>query len=178
MTRSRWTYRSLLAFLLLGLFLFGLLLGVLFSRFTPSYQFTAKISPSPSPENLTLPGTAVQIQACANRRGSLYIKPEDIPVGPVYMVYKGKIIGIEFMLSQEDFINGKSYEYLAGFNLPIDHVNIGLLSLGHEGYAIPHYHVDLYTISREEEAAIQCPQSLVSPTPFPLLSPIEATTTP
>ncbi len=148
--------------LILVLFILGAILGYVLHQFLPGSE---KAPPPPVSPNtaLTLPPDAVQIQACSNNRGTLYVKPQDIPVGPIYMVHKGKIVGIEFMLSQEDFVQGKNYKHLSGLGVNIDHVNVGLFSHGHEGYTSPHYHVDLYTITKEEEAQIVCPQSPTLP---------------
>lgn len=109
--------------------------------------------------DLTLPPDAVRIQACSDHRGSLYVKPADIPVGPVYMVNNGKVIGVEFMLAKDEFLNGKSFKYLSGLGVKVDHVNIGLLSQGHEGYPIPHYHVDMYSVPKSVEDGITCSSS-------------------
>lgn len=147
--------------LILVLFILGAVLGYVLHQFLPGSEKTPPPPVAPKAA-LTLPPDAVQIQACSSNRGTLYVKPQDIPVGPVYMVHKGKIVGIEFMLSQEDFVQGKDYKHLSGLGVDIDHVNVGLFSHGHEGYTSPHYHVDLYTITKEEEAQIICPQS---PTP-------------
>jgi hypothetical protein len=105
---------------------------------------------------IILPEDAVQIQSCADNKGALYIKPEDIPEGPVYMVNDGKVIGIEFMLNQAGFLSGESYRELEGLGVKVDHVNVGLLSQGHSGYQQPHYHVDLYTVSNTVEENIIC----------------------
>lgn len=105
---------------------------------------------------VALPTDTVRIQSCANNKGALYAKSTDIPLGPLYMVNGGKVIGIEFMLSKDEFLSGKSYKFLTALGGKVDHLNVGLLSQGHEGYPIPHYHVDLYFVSKEVEQAITC----------------------
>lgn len=147
---------------MLLLFVLGTALGYVLQRFLPK-QSQKSASPDVQKAALILPPDAVQIQACSNNRGTLYVKPQDISAGPVYMVYKGDIVGIGFMLSQDDFLQGKDFKNLSGMDVTVDHVNVGLFSEGHEGYTAPHYHVDLYTITREEEAQIVCPQT-ASPT--------------
>ncbi len=136
----------------------GVVLGYLVFRFYPNKSSSA---PAPKVENslTALPNDAVLIQHCADHKGALYIKPNDIPVGPVYMIFNNALIGIEYMLGKDDFLNGKSYQNLAGLGVKVDHVNIGLLSQGHEGYTAPHYHVDLYNVSRTTEQGILCPGS-------------------
>ncbi len=155
--------RSMLIYpLTLGALLIGVGLGyLLFTSLTGSTNGGTQpaVVTTESQASITLPTDAVQIQRCSDHRGTLYIRPSDIPVGPVYMVRENKVIGIEYMLAKDEFLNSKSYKDLAGLGAKIDHVNIGLLSVGHEGYAVPHYHVDMYTVSKEEEQAIVCPAS-------------------
>lgn len=134
----------------------GIALGYLFSVYFPGKSIVP-VSTQKSTTDVVFPTDVVQIQACANNKGTLYIKPADIPVGPVYMVHEGRVIGIEFMLARDEFLSEKSFKYLVGAGLKVDHVNIGLLSQGHEGYTVPHYHVDLYTVTKEVESTIKCP---------------------
>ncbi len=154
--RSR---KSILGYLIaIVTLVLGLGIGYLIRGTTiPQTQTTTTNTPVTQMKEVTLPSGAVQIQACANNKGALYVKPEDIPVGPIYMVHKGKVIGIEFMLGKEDLLSGKSFKFLSGLEINVNHVNIGLLSAGHEGYTAPHYHVDLYLVDKTTESAITCP---------------------
>ncbi len=141
-------------------FLLGILLGYFLLRSLTNENAAVPQTEKATQGEIGLPVDTIQIQACADRKGSLYVRSGDIPVGPVYMVHEGKVIGIEFMLAKEDFLSGKSYKDLAGLNMEVDHVNVGLLSQGHEGYTRPHYHVDVYRVSKEVEEGIKCPQSI------------------
>lgn len=107
-------------------------------------------------KQLAVPEGATVIAECAKGRGKQYVLPENIPQGPVYNVYNGKVIGIEYMLGQQDVLNNKDYLNLPLRGVKYDHINIGLLSKGHSGYPDPHYHVDVFTISHEEAAKITC----------------------
>lgn len=148
-----------------AIFMLGLGVGFFLYKFS-NPQVTTFERPTPDTNMpITLPSDAVQIQSCSNNKGALYVKPTDIPVGPVYMVNNSRVIGVEFMLSKDEFINGKSFKYLSGLGAKVDHVNIGLLSEGHEGYTIPHYHVDLYLVPKEVEESIKCPNSPTAPQP-------------
>lgn len=108
-------------------------------------------------KELTVPQGATVIAQCAKGRGTQYALPKDIPLGPVYNVYEGKVIGIEFMVGKDDLVGAaKSY-----FNLPLsgakyDHVNIGLLSQGHAGFTSPHYHVDIMMVPKTTTDKITC----------------------
>ena len=136
----------------------GAILGFTLYRTFPSSSSLTQTDQSKYSSDISLPEDAVQIQKCANRKGTLYIKTKDIPVGPVYMINEGKVIGVEFMLSQDEFIKGKSYDsLLSGLPMKVDHINLGFLSQGHEGYTQPHYHLDLYRVTTEEEKSIKCP---------------------
>lgn len=142
----------------------GLLGGyVLVQSFAGKPQGEQKPEAQENNTTLVLPDDASLIQSCSDRRGSLYVKAADIPVGPIYMVNNGKVIGLEYMLSKDEFLQGKSYKDLKALGLKVDHVNIGLLSQGHEGYTNSHYHVDMYTVGRSVEEAIKC-QTTTSPT--------------
>lgn len=146
----------------------GLALG--YALFYKNYAANPSQNNDINVENgeIALPSDVVQIQSCANNKGTLYVKSADIPVGPVYMYYEGKVIGIEFMLSKEEFLSGKSYKYLSGLGIKVDHINIGLLSAGHEGYTAPHYHVDLYTVPKEVADTIKCDTSSSAPLATPV----------
>lgn len=158
--------------LFLGLLILGVLVGVALSSLLLGKGGSTPEVKTQQGE-VILPTEAVRIQSCSDHRGTLYVKPNDIPVGPVYMVNNSKVIGIEFMLAKDEFLNGKSYKDLYASGIKVDHVNIGLLSQGHEGYPIPHYHVDIYTVPKETEEAIVCPGGATA-TPSASLNPVSA----
>jgi hypothetical protein len=153
--------------------------GYFGSKALDSTKQVSDIQVNPETGEIKLPADAVQIQSCSDRRGKLYVKPSDIPVGPVYMVNNDKVIGIEYMLSKDEFLAGKSYSQLAGIGVKVNHVNIGLLSQGHEGYESPHFHVDMYTIPSSEADTIVCPKNPnATPTPSATSSAQPATASP
>jgi hypothetical protein len=106
---------------------------------------------------LTIPKDAVQIETCEDNKGSLFVKPQDIPQGPIYMSYKGKVVGLEFMLNTNQIMQNGKFDFLSAENIKIDHIRFGYLSEGHEGNPVPHFHADLYTVPRNVEEAIKCP---------------------
>lgn len=112
-----------------------------------------------SAETLKVPAGATIIAQCAKGRGTQYVLPKDIPHGPVYNVYQGKVIGLEYMIGKDDLADNKSFLSLPLFNTNYDHIDVGLLSQGHAGYPEPHYHVDLYNVTPAQSAAITCAQS-------------------
>ncbi len=106
--------------------------------------------------NLQVPKGATIIEQCAVGRGTQYVLPSNIPHGPVFNVHNGKVIGLEYMIGKDDLASNKSFYDLPLYGKKYNHLNIGLLSEGHSGYSAPHYHVDLYTISRAASEAITC----------------------
>ncbi len=88
-------------------------------------------------------------------------------MGPIYMVYEGDVIGVEYMWSREmtEEITiptpegPEVFEALAPIELPaggtVDHMDITFVPEGHPGlYEVPHWDIHLYFISQEEKAAI------------------------
>ena len=71
--------------------------------------------------------------------------------------HEGKVICLEYMISQEDFAAGKSWDNLAGrTDLPsIDHISIGFQPHGHEGFPAPHYDMHIYFIPSDQVALIR-----------------------
>jgi hypothetical protein len=83
--------------------------------------------------------------------GEHWVNPKDHPPGPIYCVHKGKVVCIEYMMSQANLQAGKSWPELVGLkNLPpIHYVDMGFVSKGHPGYEIPHYDLPIYFVSRD-----------------------------
>ncbi|HEU0220875.1 MAG TPA: hypothetical protein VFR34_01505, partial [Paracoccaceae bacterium] len=54
-----------------------------------------------------LPEGAVQISPVVPAMGEHWAKPAELPLGPIYRVYEGKIVRLEFMVSREDLAAGK-----------------------------------------------------------------------
>lgn len=140
--------------------LIGAFLGYFLSHILVAKQELIAKKPEPisqAQQSITLPADAIQVQACSDKKGALYVRPADIPVGPVYLVHNQKVIGIEYMLGKDEFLEGKSYKYLHGAGVKVNYVNVGLVSQGHEGYVQPHYHVDLFVVNKEIPESIKCP---------------------
>lgn len=107
-------------------------------------------------KELAVPEGAEVINECAKGRGKQYVLPKDLPMGPVYNVWDGKVTSIEYMPGQAEVLANENFMNLDLENVKYDHINIGLLSQGHTGYPDPHYHVDVFTITAEEANAITC----------------------
>ncbi len=49
-----------------------------------------------------LPTDAIKISECVPAMGEHWVQPQNIPNGPYYVVYQGKVIGTEFMFKYEE----------------------------------------------------------------------------
>lgn len=104
-----------------------------------------------------LPEGTVQVSPVIPGMGEHWANPGDLPLGPIYCVHEGKIVCLEFMMSQEEFSAGKSWTDLSGVAgiPPVNHINIGFEANGHEGFEVPHYDMHFYFIDPAEQKAIQ-----------------------
>jgi hypothetical protein len=109
------------------------------------------------PDATILPANVVQVSPVVPAMGEHWADPATLPLGPIYCVHEGKVVCLEFMMSQEDFADGKSWPELAGLSgLPaVDHVDIGFQAHGHEGFETPHYDIHMFFIPREDVLAIR-----------------------
>src|SRR4051812_38737338 len=66
------------------------------------------------PTTNVLPSGTVKVSGVVPGMGEHWANPKDLPLGPIYCVHKGKVICIEYMISQADFQAGKSWPELTG----------------------------------------------------------------
>lgn len=109
---------------------------------------------------LVLPKGTVQLDPhVVPAMGEHWANPKDLPAGPIYGVYKGKLVFLEYMIAQEDFAKGLSKTNLEGMKgLPSPSVvqtDIDFEPQGHPGYTIPHFDIHSYFISDEEQQKIK-----------------------
>lgn len=121
---------------------------------TPSLAHDAAL-----PDSSALPKDIVGVSGVVPAMGEHWANPADLPLGPIYGVHDGKVIFLEYMISQEDFESGKSFVGLAahpaGIELPaVDHTDIEFVPNGHEGFEVPHYDIHMYFVSHDEHMAI------------------------
>jgi hypothetical protein len=106
--------------------------------------------------NLTiLPEGTVMLTPAVPQMGEHWANPNHMPMGPIYGLYKGKLVFIEIMPAKD---LDKTVHDIPGNKVPIpnniDHFDIDWNPEGHEGYAVPHYDVHLYFINRDEQNKI------------------------
>lgn len=104
-----------------------------------------------------LPRDLVKVSDVIPSMGERWAKPEDLPLGPLYGVYAGRILFLEYMISQADFVEGVSHPQLPGNKglPPIDHLDVEFQPNGHEGNPVPHYDIHAYMVSHAEHGAIR-----------------------
>ncbi len=114
----------------------------------------------PTTPKVTLPEGAQQLTPFIPGMGEHWAIPSQLPLGPVYLVHDGEVIGVEYMfttnLMQEITVNTPegemTFRQLPG--LPVDayvnHMGIEFLPEGHDGFEEPHFDVHLYFISSGE----------------------------
>ncbi len=108
---------------------------------------------------LVLPEGTIQLDPnVVPAMGEHWANPKQLPNGPIYGVYNGKLVFLEYMFAQDDFIKGKSHTTLDGMKgLPSPSVvqtDLEFQPHGHPGFDIPHFDLHHYFISDEEQHKI------------------------
>lgn len=130
-----------------------------------------------------LPPNLVKISECVPTEGEHWMNPKNLPHGPLYGVYKGKVISIEYMFLPSD-IGGAAVsklnfpdtlKFMQQNNLTLDDY-VHLLGSGfdlfgfkytyftihwivaHAGLTVPHYDFHFYLVSKEEANQV-CPDA-------------------
>jgi hypothetical protein len=102
-----------------------------------------------------LPAGTIMLSPVVPQMGEHWANPKDMPMGPIYGVYNGKLVFFEYMPAKA---LDKTVHDVPGNLVPIpskiDHFDIDWNPQGHEGYEVPHYDMHLFFISREEQNKI------------------------
>ena len=116
--------------------------------------------PSTIPVAWEAPPGVIKLSDCVPNMGEHWANPAGMPLGPIYTVYGGRLISIEYMLSQADIAAGKSWTDLKflywGKELTIQHADIEFQPQGHGGYEIPHHDLHFHLVSHDTDRAISC----------------------
>jgi hypothetical protein len=86
------------------------------------------------------------------------VRKTEWPLGPI-LGYddRGNLIFLEYMIAQDDFQKGISWENLPGITgKTVNHVDVSFMPEGHPGLEKPHYDIHMYFISHEAESRL-CP---------------------
>jgi hypothetical protein len=134
-------------------------------------------------QEVKIPSDAVKITECLPKMGEHWVEPANIPAGPYYVTYKGKVLALEYMIKPEEIpgekqarMNLPQFEaYLKENNLTFgDYMSKIQLSMplpslayktvhfdwspAHPGLITPHYDVHFYLVSDEELENV-CPDA-------------------
>ena len=119
---------------------------------------------APAASKMELPEGVITAGGVVPGMGEHWFDPAQMPLGPIYLVHDGEVIGIEYMWS-EDMMQEVSIPTPAGpevFNalvpLPVgvtvDHADVALMPKGHEGFEVSHWDIHMYFITQAEKGAI------------------------
>ncbi len=113
---------------------------------------------------MALPQDAQKLSDVVPAMGEHWGIPAQLPLGPLYLVYKGEVIGIEYMYTEDmmhevEIPTPEGPEHFKDLgHLPIgvkvDHINVSFMDHGHEGFDVPHWDIHLYFITQAEKAAV------------------------
>jgi hypothetical protein len=87
--------------------------------------------------------------------GTLYVQPTTLPYGP-FQGYdrQGNLVDTIYMVPLSDMEKHSRIAELQGTPVPVDHVEV-YFNGGHAGVDMPHYHIVLWHVSRDKQAALQ-----------------------
>lgn len=85
--------------------------------------------------------------------GIIFVKPDTLPLGP-FLCFdrRDRLVATVYMVPNKDIDDHKSLEG-AGSAGPVDHVSF-YFNPGHPGVDVPHYHVVLWHVTRQQEARV------------------------
>ncbi|MFC5468286.1 hypothetical protein ACFPPD_06100, partial [Cohnella suwonensis] len=89
---------------------------------------------------LALPEGSVKISEVVPAMGEHWANPQagELPIGPIYGVYNGKLVFLEYMIAQDDFVKGNSHANLSGMKgVPapaVVQMDVEFQATGHEGF--------------------------------------------
>lgn len=146
MAENRLVMLAFIVFILILGFLLGFVLG--------SQLMSGKIS---------LPPDAQKLSDCVPNMGEHWANPADMPFGPIYLIDKGRVVGIEYMVHEDELEEnimeigeeriGKP-AVMPTLGMTYNHVELNYLPGGHEGDTEPHYDVHMYLVSPEEQQGL------------------------
>ncbi len=137
----------------------ALILGlILVALVVPFISACAQPAPAPPPvaSTLALPEGAVKLSELVPAMGEHWAIPQQLPLGPIYLVHDEEVVGIEYMWSEDMLQEVRTPEGIFNTLVPlpvgvkVDHVTVEFLPDGHEGFEVPHWDLHLYFISPEE----------------------------
>lgn len=125
------------------------------------------LPPQPATRPAGVPADALMVSPCIATMGEHWANLKNLPLGPIYGVWNGKLVFTEIMVSVKDLEKGFSYSNIRALpDHTIDHIDFAFEPNGHAGFPVPHYDLHAYYVSPAEEAAI-CPDGIPDPSMKP-----------
>ena len=139
----------------------GLVIGLAVGTLAATQSIRASLDqPSTIPVAWMPPPGVVQISPCVRYMGEHWANPADGSMGPIYNVYKGRLMAIEYAVAHEDFMMGKEWSDLTfrywDQPLTIVQASFDFQPRGHPGYLAPHYDLHFYLVTHAEAQEITC----------------------
>jgi len=87
--------------------------------------------------------------------GTLYVRPATLPAGP-FQAYdrNGDLVSTIYMVPIAEFERHEKRDGLASSPLPVTFVDV-YYNAGHPGVPVPHYHIVLWHVSREQALKLE-----------------------
>ncbi len=144
----------------LGTLALGIILGFILCFLFPGNKPALTTNTQTQSDEIVLPKDADKVEECVDHKGALYVRSQDIPVGPMYMVQNNKVIGLEYLLNQDQYTQGRDYPNLQTLNMHINHMRVTFSPVQMQGNSSSQYHLDLYLVDKKTEDAITCNQTV------------------
>lgn len=134
-------------------------------------------------KQLTLPTDAVKISECIPYEGEHYVQPDKVPHGPIYTVYNGKVVGLEYMFTPDEIPGEKEAKMpikeamalieknkiplselvmVHKFHFDVMQANIHSFGMNwtmpHSGLDKPHYDLHMFLVDKATSLGI-CPDA-------------------
>lgn len=154
------------------------------SNLKDTFSTASSLNKKEEPKAISLPKDLVKISGCIPFEGEHYVRPQDVPHGPFYVIYNGKLTAIEYMFEPSE-VPGENYAKMSfpelidsmqknklalkdivdelqtlSFSLPSGNYTYSDLhwTAPHAGVLHPHFDLHFYLQSKEEMKNV-CPES-------------------
>ena len=115
-------------------------------------MYKAMMTPAGPKHPAGMPAGVEPIVGCIPAMGYHYANPKNLPFGPIYGWYNGKLTFTEIMVDAKYFQKGISWDDqlkpLPGY--AINHVDFWYEPHGHVGYTIPHWDIHAWYVPHSE----------------------------
>lgn len=143
--------------------IFAFASGCLLPTFAAADAAPPQLPPQPAVRPAGMPADALLVSPCIATMGEHWANVQNLPLGPIYGVWQGKLVFTEIMVSVDQLQKGFSYANIRALpGYTIDHIDFKYEPKGHNGFPFPHYDVHAYYVSPAVQATI-CPDGIPDP---------------